>query len=101
MATEAKNKSTTFLVEGMHCSSCAIAITKALKRREGIQDADLTFATEKLEVKYDDKKVDIPFIKEVVQKVGFKALLENEVVSRDEIHVRKLKEPVQKALKIG
>jgi copper chaperone CopZ len=36
MATQAENKNTTFLVEGMHCSSCAIAITKALKRREGI-----------------------------------------------------------------
>jgi Cu+-exporting ATPase len=36
--------------------------------------------------------VDISFIKEIVKKVGFKALLENEVVSKDEIHVRKLKE---------
>jgi hypothetical protein len=36
--------------------------------------------------------VNIPFIKEVVQKVDFKALLESEVVSKEEIHIRKLKE---------
>jgi Cu+-exporting ATPase len=90
--TENNNTTETFIVEGMHCSSCAMAIEKALKRREGIQDADLTFATEKLEVKYDPQKVDVPFIKEVVGKVGFNALLETEVVSKEEIHIRKLKE---------
>jgi Cu+-exporting ATPase len=81
-----------FVVEGMHCSSCAIAIEKALKRKDGIIDADLTFATEKLEVNYDEQKVNIPFIKEIVTKVGFKAYLEDEVVSREEIHIRKLRE---------
>lgn len=85
------SRSTTFIVEGMHCSSCAIAIEKGLKRREGILEADLTFATEKLEVKYDGEKVDIPFIKEVVEKVGFKAYLEEEVVSKEEVHLRKLR----------
>jgi Cu+-exporting ATPase len=82
----------TFIVEGMHCSSCAMVIEKALKRREGIFDADLTFATEKLEVKYDPQKADIPFIKGIVGKVGFKALLEEEVVSKEEVHHRKLRE---------
>lgn len=51
----------------MHCSSCAAATEKALKRRNGIVDADLTFETEKLEVKYDPQKVNIPFIKEIVK----------------------------------
>lgn len=83
---------TTFVVEGMHCSSCAVAIEKALKRRDGILHANLTFATEKLEVKYDSEQANIPFIKEVVEKVGFKAFLENEVVSREELHIRKLRE---------
>lgn len=92
MENMAAEKRSTFVVEGMHCSSCALAIEKALKRRDGITDADLTFATEKLEVKYDPGKVNIPFIKEVVGKVGFKALLEEEVVSREEIHFRKLRE---------
>jgi Cu+-exporting ATPase len=89
---ENKIEKTTFLVEGMHCSSCAMAIEKALTRRDGVFDADLTFATEKLEVSYDSKKVNIPFIKEIVKKVGFKALLEDEVEDREEIHIRKLKE---------
>ncbi len=90
--THERIEKTTFVVEGMHCSSCAIAIEKALKRRDGISDAELTFATEKLDVKYNPEKVNIPYIKEVVEKVGFKALLENEVVSKEEAHLRKLRE---------
>jgi Cu+-exporting ATPase len=70
---------TLFVIEGMHCSSCAIAIEKALKRKDGIIEADLTFATEKLEVNYDQQKVNIPFIKKIVGKVGFKVYLEDEV----------------------
>lgn len=89
-------KTTTFIVEGMHCSSCASAIEKALKRKEGVKGAELTFATEKLHVNYDLNKVDIPFIKAMVEKVGFKALLEDEVVSREEVHVRKLREEKQR-----
>jgi Cu+-exporting ATPase len=81
-----------FVIEGMHCSSCAVAIEKALKRRDGISDADLTFATEKLEVKFNEDKTNIPSIKEIVEKVGFKAHLEDEVVSKEEIHIRKLRE---------
>jgi Cu+-exporting ATPase len=92
MAENRKTQKTTFIVEGMHCSSCAMAIEKGLKRREGIVNADLTFATEKLEVEYDSEKVTIPFIKEVVEKIGFKALLEDEVESKEEVHLRKLRD---------
>ncbi|MFZ3579538.1 hypothetical protein [Virgibacillus sp. DJP39] len=41
---------------------------------------------------YDGQKVDIAFIKSIVKKVEFKALLENEVESREEVHIRKLRE---------
>jgi len=91
-AAEDPIKHTTFVVEGMHCSSCAMAIEKALKRRQGIEDADLTFATEKMQVKYDPRKANVSLIKEVVEKVGFKALLEDEVVSNEEVFHRKLRE---------
>jgi Cu+-exporting ATPase len=63
---------TSFVVEGMHCSSCAMAIEKALKRKEGIMDADLTFATEKLEVNYDEQKVTIPLLKKSLKKSDLK-----------------------------
>jgi Cu+-exporting ATPase len=83
---------TTLIVTGMHCSSCAKAIENAVRRKEGVQEAELTFATEKLIVRHDLEKVNISDLKEIVKKVGFKAILENEVdETREEAHIRHLK----------
>jgi Cu+-exporting ATPase len=87
-----KQGSTTLIVTGMHCSSCARAIENAVRRKEGVQEAELTFATEKLVVKHDPEKVQVTDLKEIVKKVGFKAILENEAdESREEAHIRHLK----------
>jgi Cu+-exporting ATPase len=87
-----KWESTTLIVTGMHCSSCAKAIEKAVQRKEGVQEAELTFATEKLVVKHGVGKVNVLDLKEIVKKVGFKAILENEAgETREEAHIRHLK----------
>jgi Cu+-exporting ATPase len=87
-----KQGSTSLIVTGMHCSSCARAIENAVRRKEGVQEAELTFATEKLVVKHDPEKVQVTDLKEIVKKVGFKAILENEAdETREEAHIRHLK----------
>lgn len=80
-----------FVVEGMHCASCARAIEKGLLRQNGIHQAELTFATEKLSVAYDSKVVNVKDIKEQIKKIGYRALLESEVESREAAHVRELR----------
>ncbi|WP_374712934.1 heavy metal translocating P-type ATPase [Symbiobacterium terraclitae] len=83
----------TLVVTGMHCSSCAKAIERALQRTQGVLSAELTFATEKLVVQHDPAVIDLGGIKEVVKKVGFTALAEGEAVeTREEAHLRQLRE---------
>lgn len=58
-------------VIGMTCTSCALAIEKKLGKIEGIEKANVNFATEKLSLKFDPTKVDEELIKEVVKDVGY------------------------------
>ncbi len=83
---------TTMVVTGLHCSSCALAIERALKRTEGVHDAELTFATEKLVVKHNPSLIGTQGIKEIVRKVGFGALEEGEAIeTREEAHLRQVR----------
>jgi Cu+-exporting ATPase len=51
MGMEKKNLNIT----GMTCAACARAIEKALDKTEGIRQASVNLATEKLTVEYDDE----------------------------------------------
>ncbi len=53
----------TLIVTGMHCSSCAQAIERALQRTQGVRSAELTFATEKLQVTFDPDVIGVQPIK--------------------------------------
>src|SRR5439155_5816321 len=87
------SKQTTLVVTGLHCSSCALAIERALKRTQGVLDAELTFATEKLLVRHDPSIIGVRGIKETIGKVGFGALEEGEAVeTREEAHLRYVRE---------
>ncbi|WDL98887.1 heavy metal translocating P-type ATPase [Alicyclobacillus sp. ALC3] len=85
-------KNVELVIEGMHCASCARAIEKGVSRQDGVEKAELTFATEKLHVAFDPKVIGVKDIKERVEKIGFKALLESEVQSREEAHIRELRQ---------
>ncbi len=83
----------TLIVTGMHCSSCAQAIERALQRTQGVRSAELTFATEKLQVTFDPDVIGVQPIKEVIKKVGFGALEEGESIeTREEAHLRQLRD---------
>ena len=69
----------TYLVEGMTCSACASRIERVVKKLDGIDNAVVNFATEKLTVDIVNEKVGEEEIKTVVEKAGYKLLKENEV----------------------
>lgn len=69
----------TYLVEGMTCSACASRIERVVKKLDGIDNAVVNFATEKLTVDIVNEKVGEEEIKAVVEKAGYKLLKENEV----------------------
>jgi Cu+-exporting ATPase len=58
-------------ISGMHCVSCAQTIEKALKKEDGIINANVNFATEKAVVEYDPAKVSLERIGEIIREAGY------------------------------
>jgi Cu+-exporting ATPase len=66
----------TLRIEGMTCASCAKAVERATKKLEGVSEASVNFATEKLSISFDASKVNVADIKKAVEKAGYKTLSE-------------------------
>ncbi len=58
---------------GMTCSSCAQAVEKSVSKVEGVIKASVNFATEKLNVEFDDSMTNIDDIKKAVSNAGYSA----------------------------
>ena len=84
----------TLRIEGMTCASCANAVERATKKLEGVSEANVNLATEKLTVSYDPSDVRVSDIKRAVEKAGYKALKEETTIDTD----KEKKESEMKAL---
>lgn len=60
-------------ISGMHCASCAQKIESTLKKEKDIASANVNFASEKLNIKYDPKKITFEKIKKIISDLGYKA----------------------------
>ena len=60
-----------FNVSGMTCGSCAARVQKALGRQEGVERADVNFATERATVVFDPAAVDLDHLVATVGKLGY------------------------------
>ncbi len=60
---------------GMHCSSCANIIERALKKVPGVKQANVNFAAEKAAVVFDDSQVTSSTLIAAVAQAGYKAEL--------------------------
>lgn len=67
-----------YSVTGMDCPSCAASIEKALKQKDGIKTAIISYNTGKLKVNADHEDALQP-VEDIVKKLGFS--LQREVVS--------------------
>jgi Cu+-exporting ATPase len=75
-------KKITLKIVGMHCASCAVNIERALKKKKGIQEASVNFASEKARVEYDPKLANKEDIKKIILDLGYETVkekAENEV----------------------
>jgi copper chaperone len=70
----AATKTVTIRVEGMHCGGCSSSVTKALKATPGVEDAQVSFEKGEAIVKYDDQKVTVEKLRDVINNTGFKAI---------------------------
>lgn len=79
-------------IEGMSCAACVRAVEKAVKKVDGVEGAGVNFATEKLTVSFDQSKTTLSEIKTAVEKAGYKALGEIEVL---DIHDKSKQKEIQ------
>jgi len=63
-------------IEGMTCAACAKTIERVSKKLSGVEEASVNFATEKLNISYDDSKIKLLDIQNAVEKAGYKVLVE-------------------------
>lgn len=60
-----------FKIEGMTCSACANRVEKVVNKLEGVDNASVNFATETLNVDFDENKLNNKNIEEAVVKAGY------------------------------
>ncbi|MEI0701450.1 heavy metal translocating P-type ATPase [Brachyspira intermedia] len=84
----------TLKIGGMHCAACSRAVERALKKTEGIEDANVNIATEKAVFNYDEKKLKYDDIVNIVVKAGYQVLAKEEdpaIVKAREIKEQKIR----------
>lgn len=79
--TEATKK--TLKIEGMTCASCSKAVERAVKKLEGVTEASVNLATEKLSISYEPAKVKVSDIKRIIASAGYRAIEEESAVDTD------------------
>ena len=62
----------TLKIDGMHCDKCAERLENALKKRENIKDAKVSFEKKTAEIEFE--KIEKEQIEEYIEDIGFKSL---------------------------
>jgi Cu+-exporting ATPase len=67
-------KTLTLPVEGMTCASCVARIEKTLNKSDGVNNAVVNLATEKVTFSYNESVTDIPKLAAIVEDAGYKLI---------------------------
>lgn len=70
---------TTLAVEGMHCTSCSLAIEKALNSLEGVVTAQASVLQHSAEATYDPRTVTVAEVMKAITDCGFQAKVVEDV----------------------
>ncbi|GHU39082.1 copper-translocating P-type ATPase [Spirochaetia bacterium] len=80
----------TLAIGGMTCAACAGRVERAVKKLQGVIQASVNFATEKLFIEFDGEALKIADIRDTVVKTGYSVI--DKVKAADEDRERKQKE---------
>ena len=58
-------------IDGMDCPTCATVIEHALQRTDGVLEASVSYAAERLRLEFDSEKIQISAIVERIQALGY------------------------------
>jgi len=59
---------------GMECASCVKKIESVLNKTEGVINVGVNFASEKVLVEYDDEKISLTELANVLKKIGYELI---------------------------
>ncbi len=60
---------TRFKIKGLDCANCAAELERAINKLDEINNASISFMTEKLEIEYDAEKEEIiKKVKKIIKK---------------------------------
>lgn len=65
----------TFPVTGMSCASCAASVESALKKQQGVESADVNYATQSASITFSRKLTDPEKMQLAVQSAGYDLLI--------------------------
>lgn len=68
-------KDITLPIEGMTCASCVARVEKTLKKNSGVEEAVANLVSEKVTIRYDDNKVSLENLAEILHKNGYDLIL--------------------------
>ncbi|CAN5847174.1 copper-translocating P-type ATPase [soil metagenome] len=74
-------KSVDYKVEGMTCGSCAVRVQRALEKLEGVERADVNFATHQVRITADPS-VNRPVLEAAVERSGYRLAAEEDPRSK-------------------
>jgi len=61
-------------LEDLSCPDCAKKIEKILNKTEGVNKADVHFATGKANVEYDPENINVEGLKDAVSTTGYQVI---------------------------
>jgi len=67
---EGKNMKSKFKIKGLDCANCAAELERAIQKIDGIENASISFMTEKMELEYDETRKEeiMTNLKKVIKK---------------------------------
>jgi Cu+-exporting ATPase len=58
----------------MTCASCVRKIETVLNKTNGVTEATVNFATEKVTIEYDNDKLNLDEIKKIIKSIGYELI---------------------------
>ena len=72
-----------FEIKGMTCAACSSRVERVLNKKDGVNEAVVNLATEKLNIDFDKNKISSEDILNTIKKAGFQG---KELLKGDEVH---------------
>ena len=82
----------TLPVEGMTCASCVLRVEKTLKKVDGVKEASVNLATEKVTLTFDPSAVELSKLAGAVDEAGYKLIVPVERQPSEDPHAAHIHE---------